>query len=252
MSLKREIEVFDRVNVSPDTGETDIWDKVIFPNVIRKREIDLILKLANRVKPKRILDFGCGAGWLSKVLASEGYWTTGIDTSSSLVKSATNSFSGSSRFIVGDCMNLPFRDESFDLVVGIAILHHLQSEKGLAECHRVIAPGGSLILLEPNKYNPIAAAARRMTPVDTQTPDERPFSPQEFKNVFNINEWKSMEIKYLFPYSAGFSQIFRRMRIDKRVFGFICPPLMVSEILFEKVPILNRLSWVIVAIARKA
>ena len=251
MSLKREIEVFDRVNISPYTGETDIWDKVIFPNVIRKREIDLILKLANSVKPKRILDFGCGAGWLSSVLTSEGYWVTGIDTSGSLIRGASKSFPGSSRFVIGDCMNLPFRDEAFDLVVGVAILHHLQSDRGLAECYRVIAPGGSLILLEPNKYNPIAAIARRVTPVDTQTPDECPFSPQEFKNVLNLNQWNSTEIKYLFPYSAGFSQVFRRTRMDKRAFGIICPLLRISESLFERVPVLNRLCWVIVAEAQK-
>lgn len=39
MSLRDEIEVFDRVKVSVDAGETDTWDKIIFPNVIRKREL---------------------------------------------------------------------------------------------------------------------------------------------------------------------------------------------------------------------
>lgn len=39
MSLRDEIEHFDRVKVLPDTGETDFWDQIISPNVIRKREL---------------------------------------------------------------------------------------------------------------------------------------------------------------------------------------------------------------------
>jgi len=252
MSLKKEIEVFDHINISPDTGETDVWDRVIFPNVIRKREIELVMNLVRDAKPERILDFGCGSGWLSRLFTGEGYKATGIDTSGSLIRNAKKSSAGSTFFLVGDCMNLPFKDEAFDMVVGVAILHHLQADKGLAECYRVLCSGGRLLLLEPNKHNPIAALARKMTPVDTQTPDERPLSPRELKNLFNPNSWSMRRITYLFPYSAGISQILRRIRIDKPVLNFLCPPIRVSEAIYERIPLLNSLCWVIGVEAQKA
>ncbi len=252
MSLKREIEIFDNVRVSPETGETDVWDRIIFPNAIRKREIDLILNLAGSVRPRKILDFGCGTGWVSKALLANGYHVTGIDTSNSLIKSAAQSSSGKSQFLTGDCMNLPFCDETFDLVIGIAILHHLDPERGLSECCRVMAPNGAILLMEPNKYNPIAAAARVVIPVDTQTPDEEPFTPRSISQAFDSGQWNSKNIGYLFPYSFGLSQIFKKLKMDQQAFNLLCPFIKITERIFEKIPLFNRLCWVIVVEARKA
>jgi len=42
MGLKDEIEAYEKAEVSLDTGEIEFWDHVIFPNVIRKRQIRLI------------------------------------------------------------------------------------------------------------------------------------------------------------------------------------------------------------------
>jgi len=251
MSLKREIEIFDSIRISPESGETDIWDRVIFPKTIRSREIELILKLAGKVSPGRILDFGCGSGWVSRVLDSNGYRVTGIDTSSSLIKSASGSASDKSQFTIGDCTNLPFGDGSFDMVVGMAILHHLNPERGLAECHRVLSPGGSLLLMEPNKYNPLAAMARKVMPVDTQTPDEEPFAPGKLKRSLNQRQWSLVQFGYLFPYSFGVSQLLRKTKMDWPIWKPACSLIKFSERVFEKIPLFDRLCWVIVVEARK-
>ncbi len=251
MSLKREIEIFDNVRISSETGETDVWDRVIFPGVIRAREIRMFLDLTRKLEPKSILDFGCGTGWVSKELASNGYNVTGIDTSSSLIRSAVQTDSVKSQFLVGDCMNLPFQDNSFDLVIGIAILHHLDLEQGLQECYRILTPKGTLLLMEPNKYNPIAAVARIVMPVDTQTPDEEPFTPGIIRKAFAPKLWSNTKTGYLFPYSFGLSQILKKTRADHAFIKFICPFIRMSEKLYEKLPFLNRLCWVITVVSHK-
>ncbi len=252
MSLKREIEVFDHVGISAETGETDVWDRVVFPQVIRKREIERIIQIARKVNPKRTLDYGCGTGWVSRALASNGYNTIGVDTSGSLISSATGSPQKSSQFAIADCMNLPFAAESFDLVVGIAILHHLDINHGLAECHRVLSSNGALLLMEPNKYNPLAALARKISPVDTQTPDEEPLSPWHLRNEMEKQGWRIEKFGYLFPYSFGLSQVLRRSRLDKPVWKPLCGPVRISERVWERLPFLKHLCWVIVVEAKKA
>lgn len=62
MTLENEIEMYDRAEVSDDTGEIELWDKVIFPNIIRKREMKIIFDVIESVKPRTILDIGCGGG----------------------------------------------------------------------------------------------------------------------------------------------------------------------------------------------
>ena len=113
MGLKDEIEAYEKAEVSIDTGEIELWDHIIFPNVIRKRQIELIFDLIEQTKTNKILDLGCGGGWLSKILSSRGYNVTGIDASAPLINAARKSCA-EAKFIVGDCMRLPFPDQSFD------------------------------------------------------------------------------------------------------------------------------------------
>jgi ubiquinone/menaquinone biosynthesis C-methylase UbiE len=59
-----------------------------------------------------------------------------------------------------DAESLPFEDESFDLVFGHAILHHIPDlERGFSEFHRVLRPGGTLAFCgEPSRYGDLLAA----------------------------------------------------------------------------------------------
>jgi len=253
MSLKDEIEHFDRVKVLPDTGETDTWDQIVFPNVIRKREIELILSQVKGVKPKRILDLGCGTGWLSKVLSTNGHHVVGIDVSSWLIKNAISSTSQNSLFLVGDCMNLPFKSGTFDAIVGIGVLHHLAIEKGLSECLRVATPGATLLLMEPNKLNLVAALGKKVVPVSIHTKGEKPFTPWRLARALRDGGWVIARMTYLFPFSFGLAYIMRRTgwRNNEKLKP-ICLPIEMVERLLEKVPLLNRLSSTMVIIARKA
>jgi SAM-dependent methyltransferase len=56
--------------------------------------------------------------------------------------------------------SLPYADESFDIIFGKAILHHLDVSVGVCDLHRVLRPGGKAAFAEPMGMNPILNLAR--------------------------------------------------------------------------------------------
>ncbi len=60
------------------------------------------------------------------------------------------------RFSVADVCNLPFPDESFELVFEKDVLHHVEDKmKASKEIFRITKTGGHIICIEGNRYNPI-------------------------------------------------------------------------------------------------
>ena len=234
MGLKDEIDVYDKAEVAIDTGEIEEFDKVIFPNVIRRREIDLIRFELQAVKPERILDLGCGGGWLSRILVSCECEVVGIDVNRSLINSARRA-APTVNFIIGDCMNLPFREKSFDAIVGIAILHHLNIYVALSECHRVTTEGSLLLFMEPNKLNPLSALGRSMFPMETHTKTEKPLTLRELAESVTKARLNIKEIRPIFPYSFGLARLFRGRSFPK----ILVPILGMSEELLEEIPIIK-------------
>jgi SAM-dependent methyltransferase len=249
MGLTDEIESYRKAEVSSETAEIELWDHIVFPNVIRSRQISLIHDELSTRYPQRILDYGCGAGWLTRVLNTEDWNVVGVDASPELIRKATEIVVNKS-FLVGDCINLPFRNDTFDCVIGSAILHHLDPNKALAECRRVTKPGGSLILMEPNKLNPPAAIGRLITHI--QTKDENPFSPKFLYHALSVCHWNIKDFRFLFPYSFALSYTLQKTRLDNLGWlKVICRPVELSERVIEIIPLINRFSYLIFIIAHK-
>jgi SAM-dependent methyltransferase len=57
----------------------------------------------------------------------------------------------------------PFADDSFDIVIGGSILHHLDLDRALAEIRRVLRPGGRGVFVEPLAHNPLMRLGRLLT-----------------------------------------------------------------------------------------
>lgn len=81
-----------------------------------------------------------------------------------------------------DAHRLQFPNHTFDLIYGLAILHHLDLEQALREMWRVLSPGGHILFWEPLRLNPVARIIRLLTP-RARTIDERPLGREELGMV---------------------------------------------------------------------
>jgi ubiquinone/menaquinone biosynthesis C-methylase UbiE len=110
--------------------------------------------LLEDVKGKYILDCCCGYGFTSVKLAKGGALITGIDISPGMIELAKknaefNNISKSINFKVMSVQDMSFEDNTFDYVVSLVGLHHLNLEMAGREIRRVLKPGGKAIFLEP-------------------------------------------------------------------------------------------------------
>ncbi len=95
----------------------------------------------------RVLDVGCGAGFLTNDLARDGLRVTGIDASGpSLAVARAHDATGAVEYIEANAYALPFADASFDVVTCMDFLEHVEGpDLVILEAARVLRPGGVLI-----------------------------------------------------------------------------------------------------------
>ncbi|MGL5795233.1 MAG: methyltransferase domain-containing protein [Waterburya sp.] len=124
----------------------------------RQAQIELIEELLlwagcdQNQKPQNIIDVGCGIGGSTLYLAKKfGSQATGITLSPVQAARATARVSQADletqvRFEVANALDMPFEDETFDLVWSLESGEHMPDKtKFLAECYRVLKPGGKII-----------------------------------------------------------------------------------------------------------
>jgi len=127
-----------------------------------ERCIAYVRDRAERMLPERrygrALEVGCGTGFFLLNLWQAGFVgeAHATDISSGMLQvclESARTIGCDLRARTADAECLPFADGTFDLVVGHAVLHHLpQPERALAEAHRVLAPGGALLIAgEPSR-----------------------------------------------------------------------------------------------------
>jgi ubiquinone/menaquinone biosynthesis C-methylase UbiE len=134
----------------------------------RQAWLDLLSRLAGRA-PRRVLDVGCGTGFLALRFAELGHTVTGIDLSPQMIDRARRKADQASLqidFRVGDAAALDDPNESYDLVTARHVIWNLPNpERGVAEWVRVLAPGGRLALIEGKWADNEALASAQSRPI---------------------------------------------------------------------------------------
>jgi ubiquinone/menaquinone biosynthesis C-methylase UbiE len=177
----------------------------------------IVLKFLPPVKDKRILEIACGRGGFSRLLGSRGASVFGADFSVSAVDIAKErlhrdpSLTGRVTYVQADAQNMPFDENSFDIVVSCETIEHVPDPRAaVREMYRVCKPGGMLYLTTPNYLNfmglyLIYAAVRHPGLKSSQPLDERFLFPQIRQFVTGAG-WKIVRTDgtvHQFPFLPG-------------------------------------------------
>jgi SAM-dependent methyltransferase len=122
----------------------DDWFKQGDGPTVYREETSVLLRLAEELKPGRLLDVGCGTGLFSQIFSRLGWDVVGLDYSLGMVLKAKGK---GLTVILADAGKLPFKPEAFDCALMFTVLEFLREPLTvLEEISRVVKPYGSLIL----------------------------------------------------------------------------------------------------------
>ena len=154
--------------------QRDYFERSVKPRMVPtdspylRRQVDEVLRVAAISPGERVLEVGCGMGRYTLILAQLGVRIEGLDLSSVLLD-RMRAYNGG-RFDIplhcGDVLDPPLGlNGPFDAVIGFFTLHHLHD---LSLCFqamtRLLKPGGRLVFLEPNPFNPLYYIQILITP----------------------------------------------------------------------------------------
>jgi SAM-dependent methyltransferase len=143
----------------------------------------------DQFRGRRILEVGCGAGTDLIRFARGGALVAGVDLAAASIKLAADNFSLEGRhadLVVGDGEALPFRTGTFDLVYAHGVVQYTSNDRALvAECRRVLKPGGMAIFQVYNRISWLNALSRvmRVELEHADAPELRKYSIGEFRRL---------------------------------------------------------------------
>ncbi|MDO4197944.1 MAG: class I SAM-dependent methyltransferase [Erysipelotrichaceae bacterium] len=125
---------------------------------ICKKDYPDILKELEKEEFNDLLDAGCGPAPMIELL-SEKYpdkHYTGLDLTPAMIEQAKKKNIPNAVFVVGDCENFPFDDESFDAIICSMSFHHYPNPQDFFNSvKRCLKPGGRLILRDMTSDNKV-------------------------------------------------------------------------------------------------
>jgi len=201
--------------------------------------------LKNRVRGRKVLDYCCGDGRYSFLCAQWGGACVGIDISDVSIanckKKCLKEKSGlKPEFYVMDAEKTQFEDNSFDIIVCMGVLHHLDLKNSYRELWRIIKPEGEIICTEPLGHNPIIQRYRRATP--------HLRTKYEAEHILRIEDIRRAEhyfetVKTNFFHLATLAAVpFRRTVVFERILRF----LEAIDAVLLKIPLIRTQAWMVV------
>jgi SAM-dependent methyltransferase len=190
----------------------------------------------------RALECGCGTGIFTRRFAALNADITAVDISLDLLGEARQ---------LCTARNVDFRqtnlenpveleDNSFDVIYGVSVLHHLSLEKALPALFSKLKLGGRFVFSEPNLLNPINRYLLFVDDLDVRkrrgvSPNEMAFTPHELRQALE---------------RAGFrvESLECRDFMHPSVPELLIPPMQLLEAIAESTPLLRNISgslWVV-------
>jgi len=195
MASLEQWERAERERSAHEASQAHGPDSLEYPrNVARYRNppadtihaLEYAFHLLGDVQGKTILEYGCGDGVNTVLLANRGARVIALDLSPELIdyarkRAEVHGITSGVSFTVGSAHNVPLPDESVDVVFGIAILHHLDLKLSSAEVRRVLKKGGLAIFQEPVRNSQLLRLTRKLIPYRSPdvSPYERPLTDGE-------------------------------------------------------------------------
>lgn len=253
--IQREAEENDAIYASRGASPPDI-SSIHYGH---ERMLDWALtELGPDLAERRILDVGIGDGCSSVLLAQRGATVTGIEISRVAIERAQEL---ARRYQVGVDFqlmageNLEFPDETFDRILCMSVLHHLDLQRASREFARVLRPGGKAVLIDPLASNPPGWVYRKFIQSGwrSATSNETPLRLRDLsalRQCFDSVRWRGMFLLTLLPIAADRilpeGATFAR-RGTKALFEVLFP----ADEALARLPMLGRFAWKICVVAVK-
>jgi 2-polyprenyl-3-methyl-5-hydroxy-6-metoxy-1,4-benzoquinol methylase len=121
------------------------------PDNARRGEF-ISAEIAKRRQPGlRMLDVGCGSGWLSRMLAQYGE-VTAIDFCAEIIQDLQVKFPDI-KWVAGDFLSMELPENHYHIVTSVDVIAHVADQKAFAQrISQLIRPEGTLLLLSQNEY----------------------------------------------------------------------------------------------------
>lgn len=217
-----------------------LYDSPAFDDVVQQ-SIDFLQGDSGEL----VLDIGCGEGKESLELASRGLRVIGTDLSYTQLQRARELIKmefpeAEFGLIQANAEQLPFADNSFRIIYGKAILHHLDLDASSNETQRLLRSYGRATFAEPMARHFIIWLGRRLTP-RLRTDDERPVELSDLEHFGRTFEKQHLQTYYLL---APFAYVFRLIPGGEKLFTTSYALLSIlDQKLLSRFRSLNRIAW---------
>jgi len=219
----------------------------IFYKALFNLKKDFFIYLKKNTKNKVVLDYGCGVGVVTeKMTDQKPSRIIGIDISDISINKAIQSAKKLNldiEYIVDNCENSKLDSNTFDIIYGSGILHHLNIKNSVQEINRLLKKDGIMIFIEPLGTNPIINLYRKLTP-GSRSVDEHPFVSKDFNLLKKI--YGEVNIKFYGFLTLFFSPFYSNPEKSK-IFNFLSK---IDQLIF-KLKFFRNFAWSVLIICKK-
>lgn len=210
---KDVIELYDDFAYVYDTTRYGTKKQKITTKIV----LEVVSELAGNTKNKLVLDAGCGSGRFTSFFINEGANVISADTSKNMLKNLMEK-NHNVKAINANILNLPFKNNSFDLIICSEVLTHLHEYKRpLAEFKRILNSRGVIIIDTRNIFYPMNFIRKYILPKTEIDKDHR-YNP-DLTHIFKIiKTCKEINLKIESFRGIGLSLIrFINNKSEKRI-----------------------------------